>query len=309
MNEINNRQNQNFPIDCIAAFRQKYSEIKRLSLIQTILSVWVPIILGLSAIGLNNSSITSVIGLNVLDISIYASFICVAITLIDLLFFTKLIESGKELATKIQERFDTYVLCLPWNTILAGSKPSNEDISRLKKAFYQYKSNKKEHLINWYNPKVSMVEHNKGVLLCQRMNLYWDKELRKAANKRIILALSCWILLICVLALVQDMSFNTLLLTVFLPLLPILSYSIKLITDNNRSIETITRLKDILESVWNDSHIDIVTTESLREIQNEIYQHRKTNRPISNKFYWKRKGEFEANTQYSIEKMIEEMNG
>ncbi len=306
-NDIIRKQNQEVSINMIAAFRQKYSDIKRVSFIQVVLSVWLSIVLGVLALALKSQLVTGVIGVPQLDISLYVSFYCVVIALADLFLFNKLIDSGKELAAKIQERFDTNVLGISWNITLAGTTPDAEVIYSLKNKFYRVKGNKREHLTNWYNPKVEDVSHHKGVLLCQRMNLYWDKSLRQAVNGRILIALVFWCTVILIVALAQDLSLRTLLLAVVCPLLPILSFSLKLISDNNKSIANLTRLKEVLESAWMDATGQCITIAKLREVQNEIYQHRKTNRPISDRFYWKQKDEFEGDAQYSIEEMIAEL--
>ena len=88
-NDIDSKQNQVDSITLIAAFRQKYSDIKRLSLLQVILSVWFPVILALVALILKSQTITSFIGITVQDVSIYVAFYCVAIALADLFLFTK----------------------------------------------------------------------------------------------------------------------------------------------------------------------------------------------------------------------------
>ncbi|ALS99773.1 S-4TM family putative pore-forming effector [Lacimicrobium alkaliphilum] len=308
-NDINRNQNIERSINMIAAFRQKYSEVKRLGFIQVLMSVWIPIFLALLALALKSQIITGMLGISHRDISVYVSIYCVFIALADLFLFNRLIDSGKELAAKIQEQFDTSVFGMPWNTTLAGIKPDDEIINSLKNKFYRVNSNKREHLTNWYNPKVADVDKNKGVLLCQRMNLYWDKAIRETVNERTLISLVCWCTFVLVVALIQDLSLQTFLLTAVCPLIPILIYSLKLITDNRKSITTLTRLKEVLESTWMDATNRHLTLAKLREVQNEIYQHRKTNRPISDRFYWKRKDDFENDAQYSIEQMIDEIEG
>ena len=54
-NDINYKQNQEHSINMIAAFRQMYSGVKRLSLIQVALSVWAPVVLTLAILILKNS--------------------------------------------------------------------------------------------------------------------------------------------------------------------------------------------------------------------------------------------------------------
>ena len=127
-NDINYKQNQEHSINMIAAFRHMYSNVKRLSLIQVSLSVWVPIGLALVTLMLKNQSLTTKLGFGAIDISLYVSFYCVAIALADLFLFTKFIDAGKEIAAKIQERFDTSVLGLPWNDTLVRAKTDLEYI-------------------------------------------------------------------------------------------------------------------------------------------------------------------------------------
>ena len=119
----------------------------------------------------------------------------------------------------------------------------------------------------------------------------------------------CWCAFVLTVSINQDLSLRTLLLTVICPLLPILSYSIKLISDNRKSISTLSKLKDLLESALYEATNQGLTVEKLREVQNEIYQHRKTNRPISDRFYWKRKSSYEDDAQYSIEQLIAQIDG
>jgi ABC-type multidrug transport system fused ATPase/permease subunit len=303
-NDISIKQNQETSISMIAAFRQKYADVKRLSFVQTVLSVWLPIFLVLLALALNSQKLTASLGIAQVDIAVYVSFYCVVIALTDLIIFSKFIEDGKELAAKIQERFDTNVLGLPWNSTLVGPKPDAEVIYRLKNDFLNNKQNKRNDLVDWYNPKVESVSHDVGVLLCQRMNLYWDKSLRQIVNDRVFIALVFWSIFTLTVALNQDLSLQTLFLSVICPLLPILSYSIKLIIDNKKSISTLSRLKDMLEEAFAEASSQKLTNEKLREVQNEIYQHRKTNRPISDRFYWKLKSDYEDDAQYSIEQSI-----
>ena len=306
-NDIVWKQNQENSINMIAAFRQKYSDVKRIGLIQVVFTVWASIALGILALVLKSQLITGELGVAQRDISLYVSFYCIVITLADLILFNKLIDSGKELAANIQELFDTSVFGISRNSTLAGLKPDAEAIHNLKNKFYKVNDNRREHLTNWYNPKVTDVSHDKGVLLCQRMNLYWDKSLRQAVNVRIFTSLFCWCTFILLVALAQDLSLETFLLAVVFPLLPILSFALKLIYDNKKSIASLTRLKEVLESAWRDAREQNITLEKLREVQNEIYLHRKTNRPISDRFYWKRKDDYEGDAQYSIEEMIAEL--
>ena len=136
-NDIVWKENQENSINMIAAFRQKYSDVKRLGFIQVVFTVWVSIALGILALALKSQLITGVLGVAQRDISLYVSFYCIVITLADLFLLNKLIDSGKELAANIQELFDTSVFGISWNSTLAGLKPDAEAIHSLKNKFYK----------------------------------------------------------------------------------------------------------------------------------------------------------------------------
>jgi len=308
MNNINSKQNKTTATDMIAALRQKYTDVKWISNWQFYIAVVVPVALTLVAIVLKSEIITSSIGKELYDVSAVVAIVCLIITVFDFLVFTKSIDDGKELAAKIQERFDTLIFDMPWNEVIAGTKPSSEEINQLRRKYLLLNNSDTSALVDWYNPQVSSVEHEKGILLCQRMNLYWDVALRKVAIKQVKVISITWLATVIVIGLFQNMTLLAFIVSTLIPLLPVCLYALKLISDNTKSIETLTRLKELLEKAWNDVLQRSIDQRMLREIQNEIFTHRKTNRPVSDKFYWKRKDTYEEDAQYTIEKMIEDIS-
>jgi len=58
---------------------------------------------------LKNTALTQYLNFEPLDISPYIAMYCLLITFSDTLFLSKWIDGGKELAAKLQEKFDCYV--------------------------------------------------------------------------------------------------------------------------------------------------------------------------------------------------------
>ena len=310
MNDIEKRQNESFSVELISSFRQKYSDIKFISGLQLWLVVYFSIFLTVLTSILNSSAIMTFFGWSTVDISNYVALYCLLITFIDSLSLTKWIDEGKELAARLQEKFDCYVYSMPWNNILCDEEPSIESVHKLNKKFTSNLKNKVNKLLDWYNPKVATVELSRGVLLCQRMNLNWDKNLRDTVNRRVKLFTTIWFGLLVIMSLVNGITLMSFVISVLVPFVPVFAFSYKLIQDNQRSIANLLRYKGELNRVWTESinsSSQVIEQSMLRNIQNEIYIHRKSNRPISDKFYWKTKQDNEDEAQFSIDKLISDL--
>ena len=307
MNDIEKRQNESFSVELISSFRQKYSDVKFLSSVQLWFVVYISISLTVLTAILNSSTFMTYFGWNTVDISMFVALYCLLITFVDSLSLTKWIDEGKELAARLQEKFDCYVYSMFWNNILCDEEPSIEVVHQLNQRFLSKPKNDVSKLLDWYNPKVGSIELGRGVLLCQRMNLNWDKNLRETVNRRVQLLSAIWFVILVVLSLVNGITLMTFIISVLVPFVPVFVFSYKLVQDNKRSIANLLRYKGELNKVWAEStgsSSRVIDQSMLRNIQNEIYIHRKSNRPISDKFYWKTKQENEDEALFTIDKLI-----
>ena len=307
MNDIEKRQNESFSVELISSFRQKYSDVKFLSSVRLWFVVYISISITVLTAILNSSTFMTYFGWNTVDISMFVALYCLLITFVDSLSLTKWIDEGKELAARLQEKFDCYVYSMFWNNILCDEEPSIEVVHQLNQRFLSKPKNDVSKLLDWYNPKVGSIELGRGVLLCQRMNLNWDKNLRETVNRRVQLLSAIWFVILVVLSLVNGITLMTFIISVLVPFVPVFVFSYKLVQDNKRSIANLLRYKGELNKVWAEStgsSSRVIDQSMLRNIQNEIYIHRKSNRPISDKFYWKTKQENEDEALFTIDKLI-----
>jgi hypothetical protein len=87
-------------------------------------------------------------------------------------------------AASIQEQFDRELFKLDWDQYNGTNKVDPEKIISYSKRYT------KEDVYNWYSENItSSIPHNMAVVLCQKANLQWDKELRKE-YRNLILTLS-----------------------------------------------------------------------------------------------------------------------
>lgn len=307
MNDIVDTQNQDTQKELLAAARQKYTEVKRTAKHQFYLAVCLPVFLTLLAATMKNTAIMQWAGISTYDISTWVALYCLCATFIDQIVFNRMIDNGKELAAQIQERFDTIVFSLPWNQVICGEKPSNEDVSQLLRRFKANPINKMEDLVDWYNPQIATLRKDRGILLSQRMNLYWDKSLREGANKQVIILTALWVGILVLGSLLYKLTLIDFIVAILIPVSPVVLFATKLVSDNRKSIATVSRVKGTIENSWDNASQRGVEINELRAIQDRIFDHRKTNRPISDKLYWSKKSQYEDDAGYNIEKMIQEI--
>lgn len=162
------RQNENKSIAMLAAQRQLYRDVKRISTLSIALSVWVPFALAVILLFVTTDSVWQ-----------YASYAVAIGSMIFSFIVDRWIDEKKKLAAFIQQKFDIYVYAMPWDNRLFGQNRNvnHEIVTNSKKIL----GNQKEAdlLYNWYTLAIDNKALFEGILLCQRENFWWDVGLRK----------------------------------------------------------------------------------------------------------------------------------
>lgn len=210
------------------------------------------------------------------------------------------IKKERVLAAKIQQQFDCNVFELQWNKYTFGTQPSLEDINS------NVKSSNDEDFINWYDREVDTVDRILAVIICQRINLTYDVALRKKFLSYITLICSIIFIAIMVVAFCENEGLRTTIVFVAVPLIPIIRWFFSTRKANSDNMEKCEKIKkiidDYLEKYRNNGVVfnDI----DLCEIQNCIYEHRKTAFKIPDFIYNKMRSKQEEATHITVGELI-----
>ena len=288
----------------LASQRYLYSSAKNYSGIQFFLNV-VLIVFGSFIVYVFNQGWLCV----KYDLSAYLALISILVTVVNSLVLVPVIKRKKELAAKIQERFDTKVFSLEWNDINIGTVPASEEIN----IYSNKQKNKKDgdkNLTDWYSSIVDSVPIHVGRFICQRSNLSWDVYLRERYLKIILLTSLMLSTIVLIIGVQYELNIKDIVLNIVTPLLPIVTFCIDQYRDNKESIENLKNLKNDLNSSWNElisrnqlpEHAYVIS----RRIQDEIFKNRKDNQLIYDFLYKTYRNEQEEAMNYSIDDMITE---
>lgn len=271
MNDFFIKQNDNHMISLLAAQRQIYTSVKKKIAFNFVLTVICPVIFSLILLVLNFFAFPIA----------WVRAILVVFTIVSLViahFQVKEISKSKKLAANIQEKYDTSLYEMEWNDI-ACEKPHESIICENSK---QYRNqNGDGDLINWYlNEKVEL-PRVLMVLLCQTKNIGWDVSLKKITNKLLLVVTS-------IVSLIYLAFFFGATLIDFLiaasVLLPLFIFCYKYVTDNNKSIDSMSglqkKIEDKLDNIITEKKASLIAlTKMSRSLQDEIYRYRAMGNP------------------------------
>lgn len=290
MNDIVTKENLPNFIDRLLAQRNLYSKAKLLSGALFVLCILVPV--GLSFAKYLFPCI-AIIAKIVVVYGFTATFLR--------LVLKDAAESCQGLAARIQQIFDTELFDIPWNSHLCGSKPLNEEIYR-----YSRKGDRSS-LSNWYDEIVATLPKSVGTLVCMRTNVIYDKGLRK---KCFVGCVSIFILAALAI-IVLGFTNNTRLWDAFLygliPLMPIVTWFIDLCKQHKKSMKVLDNLYSLVISALERAKGGVeVDCNTLMEIQNFMFLHRKSSYLIPDFLYNQFRSKSESEASYGAQKVCEQ---
>lgn len=297
MNEIPEIQNAKQQLDKLAAQRQIYSDAKKVAALQMFLVIVI-------------IAIWSILVVFNPDLKIYAVFCGIIIVFLDILILTPRMDSLKEKGAKMKELFDCKVLELPWYDLKVGPRPDPETI--IKYSLKHYRKNfKGSKLENWYPITVQKLRMPLARLVCQRSNLWWDAELRAHYVLVVAVAIVCLTILILLFGLIEDMILNKFLLEILVPIMPLVFWGIHQYKAHKASISRQQRLKEYVDKLWGDTLGGKISDTQLeiasQNLQNEIYEYRRSNPLIFDWIYKLQRNKQEEQMNKSIELLLKEV--
>lgn len=261
-NSINIEQNKPERLILLRAQRIFYTRAKLWKNLFAILTIMLPVL-------------GALFGEKYPDISPFLGVGAIVVWLIDVTIVSRKQRDYCKLAALVQEQFDTEVLQLGWNPLVAGRKVNVEEILAVASTAIPVKENKR--LLDWYEPTVSRLPLSLARLVCQRTNIVYDMRVRKIYSGLMLSA--AIILTICLICfgLYHKFTLDNQILTLLLPALPFVAFVLRERREQCDTIETLAMLKAEVEKLWANalagSSSEELTTNS-RALQDAIFRHR-----------------------------------
>ena len=295
MNKIPETQLEPIQLKRLAAQRQLYSDAKRIQAIQVIF-VFVPPIL------------TVFVACHLL-VAVWAAVSGIIITCLNILWFTPWRQTLKEKAAKIHELFDCDVLKLDWRELTVGSQLEMMETVAKYAAKYKSKRSSCSELENWYPIVTGKLPIYLARIVCQRTNCWWSSQLRQHYTKVIIVVLVLTTLYALIFGFIKRWIFERWVLAVAIPLMPVFLFGIQQLIEHNKSVVLLGKLKTHAESLWKKAltgaNIEELTY-ACRELQDGIFNHRRTGPIIFTWLYERYRQEMERQMNEAADEMVEE---
>lgn len=229
----------------------------------------------------------------------------ILILLIEVGIISRMQRENSKCGAKVQEQFDTEVLGLDWNRLVAGARVDLEDIRAITSR--PLPDTEKKRLLDWYEPSISTLPLPVGRLICQRTNLTYDSRVRaRYANMllgfAILIAVGLFVFALC-----KKLPMDEVILNLCLPALPLTAFVLREHRKQRDTIETLATLKNEVEKLWEralgGAAFATLTTDS-RALQDAIYRHRASNPLVFNWLYNRLRDRDEDLTRHATEQLV-----
>jgi hypothetical protein len=190
-------------------------------------------------------------------------------------------------AALAQESFDTWLFNLQWSPSTTDKPLPDEELRRRARR----STLAEDRMTTWY-PDVAGVEHEYGVLICQRENLTWDWRLRRRYANALTGAIAAWIIAGVAIGLTCNLTTRDLIVRWFVPSMSALLLAAQQ-ARGNREIasereQLAARVRAELEVADNGPLVADERArlrETMRAIQDGIYRTRKRSERVPRRLY------------------------
>jgi len=206
------------------------------------------------------------------------------------------------LAAAVQEEFDTSVLQLPWNRLLAD-RPSSAVIA---KAAARYRGGREA---DWY-PDTEDAERPLDVLICQSSNLGWGSALHRLWAAVLGSALALLVLGIVLVAWLLRLSPVDWLFALVVPVVAVVKAVVELVRANLESARAKEGLERQIVELWQAALVGLdLPVAACRGVQDRILHLRQTNAHVPDWLDRVRRGKSEAAMRLGARLMVEQARG
>ncbi len=181
----------------------------------------------------------------------------------------------------IQEQFDTELYDMKWNEILCKDKVNIDTVQELATKYL------KDDLTNWYSTKISNANPKEvAIILCQRMNFSWEISQRRKFVVFLSILAGLYYLSYILVGFKFNIGFFDL-LVILSPSISFLVYSILNILSLKSHIKSKNETLKIIDreiETYINSRI-VPTNETLRQVQDVIFNERTVPEKVPDWFY------------------------
>lgn len=236
-------------------------------------------------------------------LQLWAAFYSITISIVDAAIFDRLLDTLSEQSAKVQEMFDCSVLALPWHTTKVGDPLDGENLHRATKKWKRRHTKPKR---DWYPTVVGKLPPHLGRLLCQRTNCWYDESVRRRYRGWLVAFLAGLLIMIVILSLIGGLSLEKFVVAILAPMSPALLWGMREYKRQTKAIQTRERLKGLAEGLWRQATTSPAPTldDESRDLQDEIYDTRRTNPRISNWIYGLLRKEQEEDMKAGAERLV-----
>ncbi len=237
----------------------------------------------------------------------YIGFASIALLLLDVGVLSPKQRACSKAGAKVQEQFDTEVLKLDWNKLVAGSRVDPEELRAI--APGQISDREKKGLESWYEGAINRLPLPLGRLLCQRTNVVYDLRVRRTYSAVLFCIAGVLGVALFAFGLHQGLKLDELIISVGLPVLPMVSFVLREYRKQEDTVESLTTLKGEIEKVWEKALTGASAEEltlSSRALQDAIYRHRASNPLVFDWLYNRLRKKSEAQAKHAVEKLVAE---
>jgi hypothetical protein len=225
--------------------------------------------------------------------------------LVDTAYLNRLQKNRIKRGDKLQEEFDTTVLQLPWNRFVVGAKVDPEDVRAA--SARPLPQARESQIMCWYEPCVGEVPIQLARLICQRTNISYDARLRRTYGMWLLSGTVALGIILSFVGVAFDLSLSGLLLTVVIPLMPILNWALREYHKQTDTANYLVALKGEFEKLW-EKAINGTRSRDLdrrsRELQDAIYQHRASSPLVFDWVYYRLRNRNEDEAQHAAQMLV-----
>jgi len=265
-NGIPEKQNDDDSIELLAAVSQFYGYAKITMAVQVVLTILLPVT-------------ASVFTLFSPNFKIWATFIGVTVTWLDVLLIDRIQIHFRKRGALLQEQFDLHLFDLPWNELRVGKQIETEEIHRAAARFL--KSTSAEKLHNWYPSSIGDLPLGTARIVCQRACLWWDTSQRRQYGYWLTGIVSSAILTLWTFSFAKGLSLTDLTLSVYAPIAPAIIWAIREARRQKDASDGLEKARTFVDSVIKRLRCKNIQDEELftltRQIQDTLFDNRSKN--------------------------------